>query len=69
MLKQIIHNHPIAASDAWGAVVGGVTCAKHGVAGGAVGVAITTVAGAVVRGACQSSMSAAKRQIINEIRH
>lgn len=64
-VKHIIKKHPVAASDAVGAVIGGVTCAKYGTAGGPAGVAITAIAGAVVRGACSSSMSAAGRQILN----
>lgn len=68
-IKQVVKEHPVAASDAVGAVVGAVTCAKYGVAGGPAGVAVTAVAGGVVRGACSSAMSAAGRQIIHEIRH
>lgn len=64
-VKHIIKKHPVAASDAVGAVIGGVTCAKYGAAGGPAGVAITAIAGAVVRGACSSSMSAAGREILN----
>lgn len=68
-VRKTLKEHPIAAADARGAVIGGATCARYGVAGGPAGVAVTTVAGAAVRGACSSAMKAARNEIINQIRN